>query len=145
MTLVICFYDIDYVWAWANCFRIVIFTVRKRSLGQGNILHLSVSHSVDKGRWWWNGCGERGVCRKGGVSGTPRPSGRYPWIQRQTPPVETAVEAGSTHPTGMYSCWKINWQLQLHSNFKLRATISIYLTSYRQKFKDTSIKVNLNR
>ena len=41
-------------WQWMNNIQnIVFFTARKRSLGKGNVLHLSVSHSVYMGVSVW--------------------------------------------------------------------------------------------
>ena len=68
------------------------------------------------------GCGERGeVCgERGQVCGemrgvvdtpgtqrqtTPGPKGRHPHGPTPPPSVETATEAGGTHPTGIHSCY----------------------------------------
>ena len=66
--------------------------------GKVVFLRLSVSHSVHRG------CGEGGC--PGDVVDTPlNPDAGTPPTQRQTPsPIETATEAGGTHPTGMHSC-----------------------------------------
>ena len=40
-----------------------------------------------------------------GGPGSPGPRGRHPQTQRESPLVETATESGSTHPTGMNSCF----------------------------------------
>ena len=47
-------------------------------------------------------CPRGGVCGEGCGKHLPGPRARL------SPPVETATEAGGTHPTGMYSCfWKV--------------------------------------
>ena len=68
--------------------------------GKVIVLHLSVSHSVQ-------GCGVH---------------------PRQTLPAlpEMATEAGSTHPTGMHSCFRINF-LTNYCDFKGTYKYSLYL------------------
>ena len=68
-----------------------IFTARKRSLGQGNMF-TPVCHSVYRG---------------GLVPGVAGPGGGGCLVE--TPP--TATAAGGTHPTGMHSCYKLNYSL----------------------------------
>ena len=75
-------------------FRLWIITVRKRSLGQGNIF-TSVCHSFSPQRGW----SASGVCIVG---------------VGQTPPSDTTgygQRAGGMHPTGMHSCFilKLQW------------------------------------
>ena len=94
-----------------------IFTTRKQSLGQGNIL-APVYHSVHRGGSTWAGTLEVG---KHPWAGTPpgqvhpSPPGRYtPWAgtphSRYTPQqcmLGYGQQAGDTHPTGMHSCFYI--------------------------------------
>ena len=82
----------------------IIFTARKRSLGQGNIF-TPVCHSVHRGGGAWSGgvpcprgCLLLGVCLLPGAACSRRgvPGGDPP---------RTATAAGGTHSTGMHSCW----------------------------------------
>ena len=83
----------------------MIFTTRKRSVGQGNIFtgvcQLFCPEMC---------CGERSVVKEGcgrHSPPSPGPRRRPPPLDSEadTPlPVETATGAGGTHPTGMHSC-----------------------------------------
>ena len=71
---------------------------------EGNVLHLSVSHSVHRGGL----CG-RGVCvAKGGgscMAGRTGVAGRRRCVwQGACVAGETATAMGCTHPSGMQSC-----------------------------------------
>ena len=79
----------------------VIFTARKRSLGQGNNF-TSVCHSVHRGCVPAPvGCLVPGECLVPG-------GGLLPWrVPGGDPP--TATAAGGTHPTGMHSCHDITF------------------------------------
>ena len=113
-----------------RCCGIVMFTARKRSLGQGNIF-TPVCHSVHRGVPGPRGVSAPGGCLLWGVPGpggclvrgvcfqrVPGPGGCLVWegIGSQgglllgvggawwrLPQMTTA--AGSTHPTGMHSCF----------------------------------------
>ena len=78
---------------------VVIFTARKRSLGQGNIF-TPVCHSVQGG----------GGCLVPG--GVPAPGGGGAWWR----PIPEATAPGGTHPTGMHSCRiSVHLTLKMHS------------------------------
>ena len=91
--------------------REIIFTARKRSCGKVMFLHLSVIHSLHRGR----------RCVSQHVMGMYTPLGRHSptqpshWTQPSpghtpslcTPTPETASEAGGTHPTGVHSREKV--------------------------------------
>ena len=91
-------FDSDVEW-------ILIFTARKRSLGQGNVF-TPVCHSVHMG----------GVCIRGGLhpggvcihSGVYTQGSLHPGGGRQTPSpnriLRDSQRAGGTNPTGMDSC-----------------------------------------
>ena len=67
----------------------------QRSCGKVMFLHLSVSHSVHRGR---------GVCGRHPQAETPQ--AETPWADTPSrhSPGQTATTADSTHPTGMHSC-----------------------------------------
>ena len=80
-------------------------------------LHLSVSHSAHVGGVSASGSGGCTSGSSGGVSTTPlgqtHPSNTAPQTDTHTPrdippSVETATEAGGTHPTGMHSCFHLS-------------------------------------
>ena len=90
-----------------------VFTARKRSLGQG-IVFTGLCLSTGGGGAW--SCGVEGVPAPGRGAcsgGVPAPGGG--WVPAlgslvwgclvETPPTATAM--GSTHPTGMHSCFCI--------------------------------------
>ena len=87
-------------------------TARKPSCGKVMFLHLSVSHSVHRGRECIPACtGKRGVYpsmhwtgRVSAQRGVCPGSTPHPLDQRQTPRDTTGQQVGSTHPTGMHCC-----------------------------------------
>ena len=117
----------------------------QRSCGKVMFLHLSVSHSVHRGR---SVCGRhpQADTHLGRYPRGRHPRGRHPQAdtpQAETPwadtpgrhsPGQTATAADSTHPTGMHSCWNlismevwvtsvarllINWPVNVAYNFKI--------------------------
>ena len=90
----------------------VIFTARKRCLGQGNVL-TPVCHSVHKGGGFpaciighmtsMEGLPTGGSRIQAGLHQGDLPRGSLHPGGRQIPPPETR-KAGSTHPIGMLSC-----------------------------------------
>ena len=98
---------------------IVLVTARISSCGKVMFSQAYVKNSVHRGRGVCPGRFAQEVCPGGGSRG------RHPQTQRQTPPnpeadttpdpeadtpraspppPEMTTEAGTTHPTGMYSC-----------------------------------------
>ena len=95
-------------------YRDCLFTARKRSLGQGKLLHLSVSHSVHGGGRTWAGTLPPGP-------GTPLPRPGHTPRGPDTPPRTSTPpgpgtppagryrqQAGGTHPAGMHSCYRMH-------------------------------------
>ena len=95
----------------------MFFTARKRSLGQGNILHLFVILFIGGSTWAGTPPGRStppGQVPPAGTTPLPvhpqagTPPGRYthPWAG--TPPRQCMLgygqQADGTHPTGMHSC-----------------------------------------
>ena len=78
-----------------------MFTARKRSCGKVMFLHLFLSYSVHGGCLADISQAHSSLCKQ-------PPDRHPPWPD--TPPRQTpsgiATEAGSTHPTGMNSCFK---------------------------------------
>ena len=99
-------------------------TARKRSLGQGNILHLFVILFTEGLGLWVPGPGRMpglggpglGDAWSRGVPG-PRavPGQRGAWWRPPPPLPGMATAAGGTHPIGMHSCLKIIslWSIQI--------------------------------
>ena len=105
-----------------------IITARKRSLGQGNVLYLSVSHSVHRrvSASESRGCTPPRThtldthtldthtwthththTQTPGHTRPGHPPNGHPLDTHPGHPVEMATEAGGTHPTGMHSCLKM--------------------------------------
>ena len=112
----------------------VVFTARKRSLGQGNLfisvcqefctggvvsqqaLQVVSQHALQVSGGWYPSmpCRSPGPHPRGKLrgltwgEGSPGPHrGVSQHALRQTPPQQTATAAGGMHPTGMHSCLEL--------------------------------------
>ena len=128
----------------------VLFTSRKRSLGQGNIF-TSVCHSVQggvcmakggmhgeegcvwqRGHAWWRGANmvKGGACMvKGGMCG-----------EGVCVAGQMATVAGSMHPTGMHSCLKKIWRTYV---LFMGPLISLFWTSGDVSYGFQSVSLQL--